>query len=222
MKVTFLNNKKQKLSGIYKKGKKKELIIFCHAYGINKDYPAIKQIAETLEKEGYSTLRFDFTGVNESEGVLDDIVEQEVNDVLSAIKHFKDYKKVILIGGSIGALVASITSLKSKKVCKLISINGFFGLPLLSPKFIKPYFKFVCDLHDDTYYIKNFRPGSIKIPVLVIYSKADKDVSQLQSKMFFSKLKCEKTLKILDKGDHYLSRKSYIDDTINLIEEWLN
>jgi len=45
-------------------------VLFAHGFSIGKDLKPIRTISKALVEEGYGMLRFDFTGLGQSEGFL--------------------------------------------------------------------------------------------------------------------------------------------------------
>ncbi|KKP66770.1 MAG: hypothetical protein UR68_C0033G0004 [Candidatus Roizmanbacteria bacterium GW2011_GWA2_35_19] len=190
-------DKNQKIVGVFYEGNK-TLMIICNGYGGTKDFPSIKSLAEELYEKGFSTIRFNFSETGES-GLKGISIKQQVDNINSLVDRFKSYKKIILIGGSLGAISSSIASILNPKISGLITINGFFDLPMLGKKFKKMYYqyRFLSVFHpkirkDYMYLKEKFLPEKIKIPVLVICSKSDDEVLPIQSEIFYSKLKTKK------------------------------
>ena len=65
-KVYFHNNKNQKLCGILYESNKDNMIIICHGVAANKNMNFIPLLSRGLSKNGFSVLRFDFTGNGEA------------------------------------------------------------------------------------------------------------------------------------------------------------
>ena len=85
-------------------------VVLCHPhpqYGGNMDHPVMTTAAQVAYEEGYSTLRFNFRGVGESEGSYGQGVgEQE--DVKAAADYLysklkNNHSPLILVGYSFGA-----------------------------------------------------------------------------------------------------------------------
>ncbi|MCD6547653.1 MAG: alpha/beta hydrolase [Nanoarchaeota archaeon] len=133
VKVEFENKKGQKLVGVLHEPKEKtdKIVIIVNTFTGDKDYqPIIKDCAEFLSMNKIAVLRFDFAGTGESEGDYKDAtISSEVEDLKSAIDFVEEhgYKKIGLIGFSMGATVAIIAYNSKIKTLVLWS-------PLLNPK----------------------------------------------------------------------------------------
>ena len=65
--VTFQNAKHEILVGLLRDCGRKAVIL-CHGWKSTKEQSMFVQLADRLEAEGLTTLRFDFSGNGESEG----------------------------------------------------------------------------------------------------------------------------------------------------------
>ncbi len=85
-------------------------VIGCHPhpqYGGDMDHPVMTTALETAFQEGFSTLRFNFRGVGESEGSYGEGIGER-QDVKAAVNYFfsrlkTDHPPLILVGYSFGA-----------------------------------------------------------------------------------------------------------------------
>jgi len=91
---------------------------------------SLKMIAETLAKEGISSVRFDKRGIGESASLVekeeDLVFEDYVNDVIGWIEKLKKdnrFNKVVVIGHSEGALIGAI-AVNNNDVDGFVSIAG--------------------------------------------------------------------------------------------------
>jgi putative redox protein len=79
--------------------------LFAHCFTCNKNYKAMAHISRTLAESGIAVLRFDFTGLGESEGDFADTnFSSNVADLIAAAEFLKDEFEApkILIGHSLG------------------------------------------------------------------------------------------------------------------------
>jgi alpha/beta superfamily hydrolase len=104
-------------------------MIFCHPhplYGGDMDNPVITTAAEAASQEGFSTLRFNFRGVGESEGTYGEGVG-EGEDVKAAIDFFYSKLKssnsyLILLGYSFGAWAGFPIAIREGRVQGMVAI----------------------------------------------------------------------------------------------------
>ena len=80
--------------------------LFAHCFTCGKDIAAASRIARALNREGIAVLRFDFTGLGQSEGDFADThFSSNVQDLIDAAKAAAE--RMVLIVGIVG-LVAGL------------------------------------------------------------------------------------------------------------------
>ena len=99
---------------VLQQGEQCPMVVFCHGFGGSKDGPQFELIADSLQKHGIASIRFDFNGHGESEGKFEDMtVPNEINDAKKVIEYVRDLRyvsKIALVGHSQGGVVASMTA----------------------------------------------------------------------------------------------------------------
>jgi uncharacterized protein len=104
-------------------------VILCHPhpqYGGDMDHPVLTSTAEAASQEGFSTLRFNFRGVGESEGSYGEgIGERE--DVRAVTDYFyprlkNNHPPLILIGYSFGAWAGFPIAIEDERFKGMIAI----------------------------------------------------------------------------------------------------
>lgn len=95
-------------------GEKYPMVVFCHGFGGRKEGPLFELIADSLQKHGIASLRFDFNGHGDSEGKFEDMtVPNEISDakkVIAYVQSMPDVSKIALVGHSQGGVVAAMTA----------------------------------------------------------------------------------------------------------------
>ncbi len=79
--------------------------IFAHCFTCTKDFSAVRNVSRALASQGFGVLRFDFTGLGDSEGKFADTnFSSNVQDLVSAAQFLKkEYKAPsLLVGHSLG------------------------------------------------------------------------------------------------------------------------
>jgi alpha-beta hydrolase superfamily lysophospholipase len=227
--VEIKNKYGEKMVGELHKGIKDKLIIICHGYKSSKDHPANRGIAEGLNKRGWPVFRFDFSGAGDSEGKSTVMVNKQVEDLETVINYFRNkYKAIILMGGSLGAIPATIATARSKDTAGLVTINGFFGSHKLGPMFKKNYYGYrlltvlVPKFRSDYVFFKeHMKPENISVPTLVIYTERDEIVDFDQSIDFYSRLTTRKELARLPLYNHDITGKGDATLVVEKIDKWL-
>lgn len=99
--------------------------LFAHCFTCTKDLPAIARISRALASEGIAVLRFDFTGLGQSEGDFSHSnFSTNVDDLVSAADHLRETvgPPTLLIGHSLGGAAAIAAS------ARLAGIRGVITL----------------------------------------------------------------------------------------------
>jgi len=133
-KVTFKNNKKQKLVGILNIPKGQgpfPAVIICHGFKGYKEQLHLKTLATALAKEKIVVLRFDFgNGIGESYGKLENITfTQYLGDLKSAVNYiskqkFVDKQRIGLAGHSLGGQLILTYAPTDKRIKVLVDLAG--------------------------------------------------------------------------------------------------
>ncbi|MBT8447152.1 MAG: bifunctional alpha/beta hydrolase/OsmC family protein [Gammaproteobacteria bacterium] len=106
-KVRFANDQGHTLSGLMAlpEAAPKACALFAHCFTCSKDLKAANNIARALAGAGIAVLRFDFTGLGQSEGDFADTnFSSNVSDLLAAVRFLEENYRApeILLGHSLG------------------------------------------------------------------------------------------------------------------------
>ena len=104
-------------------------VIFCHPhpqYGGDMDHPVITTSVEAASQEGFSTLRFNFRGVGESQGSYGGGIGER-QDVKAVTNYFysrmkDDHPLLILLGYSFGAWVGFPIAIEDERFKGMIAV----------------------------------------------------------------------------------------------------
>ncbi len=127
-KIHFTNTGGQNLSAKIElpgNDKIKHFAIFAHCFTCNKNLSAIRNISHSLNEYGIAVLRFDFTGLGESEGEFEETnFSSNVQDLIDASKFLKNEYRTpsLLIGHSLGgaAVIFAAAEISSVKAVAVI------------------------------------------------------------------------------------------------------
>ena len=109
-KLTFQSNDGHTLSGrldLPLDGEPIAFALFAHCFTCSKNLKAVGHISQALTTRKIAVLRFDFTGLGESEGDFADTnFTSNVSDLISAAEHLAEHYKApkILTGHSLGGV----------------------------------------------------------------------------------------------------------------------
>ena len=126
--INFMNAAGKRLAGIMElpsptttgNEQPETIALFAHCFTCTKDLKAIVRISRALAKRNIGVLRFDFTGLGDSEGNFADTnIESNLEDIQSASHWLEENHQApsLLIGHSLGgaAMMASVESIPSSR-----------------------------------------------------------------------------------------------------------
>lgn len=223
-------------------GKPEAYALFAHCFTCSKNLKAISYISRSLVAEGIAILRFDFTGLGESEGDFSDTnFSSNKDDLISAAEFLgKEYEPPkILIGHSLGGaavLLAAerIPSTKAVAVINAPSEPTHLIIHLESKREeIEEKGEAEISIAGRTFKIKkqlledleqNHMEGKIRNlrkPLLILHSPTDNVVGIDNATRIFINAKHPKSFVSLDKADHLLSDQSDSLYAGSLIATWV-
>lgn len=224
------------LSGVIQKpeikaGEKVPTVLLLHGLAANQDYSVLKYIADSLQRHGIASVRFDFNGHGKSDGKFSGMtISNEIEDaeaVLDYVKTLPYVGKIGVAGHSQGGVVAALLAGKHSE--------EFSGLALLAPAsvlkedairgLILGHAFPDSNVPDSLYLGNNLYLGGkyireareLKIyetaasytgPTFVIHGKADRLVPYTYSELFGTTMKKAETV-ILDGFDHAFEPNPY-------------
>jgi putative redox protein len=240
-KVTFKNRNNQQLSAKLEYPDNQPVhnyAIFAHCFTCNKNLLAIRNIARALNKEGIAVLRFDFTGLGESEGdFVDTNFSSNINDLIDAAKFVEDNYKApsIIIGHSLGGAAAIFAAKQIESVKAVATIGApsspahvqhLFGSDLseiekdgvakvsIGGREFKLAKQFIDDIESKS---MESCIKSLRKPILVIHSPQDTVVGIQNAKEIYHSAFHPKSFISIDGADHMLSNKkdsNYVGEVI--------
>ena len=245
MKFDFTNQFGETLSGRLElpSGQTRAIALFAHCFTCSKDIIAPRTIAQALNQQNIGVLRFDFTGLGNSEGDFANTnFSSNVQDLISACEQLRQKFQLpqVLIGHSLGgaAVLKAATKLQHIKAVITIgapsdvkhvahlfsdSINeiqqrGEAEVSLVGRKFtIKK--QFIDDINETQVLegIKHF-----KKPLLVMHAPLDDTVSIDHAANIFQAAQHPKSFVSLDKAGHLLMDKADASYAGKVIGAWLD
>ena len=115
------------LEGLFESGRTARGVVITHPhplYGGNMHNPVVDAIRRVYRMKGFATLRFNFRGAGESEGLHDNGVGEQV-DVLAALSFLtgSGFQPVDLAGYSFGAWVNALTLQRGGRTENLVMVS---------------------------------------------------------------------------------------------------
>lgn len=242
--VTFNGSLGEQLRGIIDQPEDKKptaFALFAHCFTCSKDLKASSIVSRTLADQGYAVLRFDFTGLGESDGdFAETTFASNIDDLLAASNFLaSEYQAPeLLIGHSLGGAgaihaAAQIASLKAvvtigapydpEHVTHLIADDletireqgeasvNIGGRPFTIRR------EFVETLHRENL---SETIGSMRRALLVMHSPTDSTVGVENAANLFQAARHPKSFVSLDDADHLLRRSQDAKYVGTLIGAW--
>lgn len=229
-KVEFTNDQGETLAGLLQSpdAEIKAYALFAHCFTCSKDVAAASRISRALADRGIAVLRFDFTGLGNSDGDFANTnFSSNVQDLLSAAKMLEDKYEAprLLIGHSLGgaAVLNAAHHLPSVKAVSTIGspatadhVQHLFSkaLPELEAKGevavkiglrefnIKK--QFLDDINENS---SAEHIGKLRRALLIFHSPVDEIVSINEATKIYTSAKHPKSFISLDKANHLLSNR---------------
>ncbi|EDM44668.1 OsmC family protein [unidentified eubacterium SCB49] len=129
-KITFTTSKGVTLSGRLDMPLHQDphnFAIFAHCFTCTKDFSAVRNVSKALASEGFGVLRFDFTGLGDSDGDFEDTnFSSNVEDLVQAANFLtKEYKAPsLLVGHSLGGAAAIFAASEIPTIQALATIGA--------------------------------------------------------------------------------------------------
>lgn len=212
--------------------------VFAHCFTCSKNFSATKNITRAMTSAGFGVLRFDFTGLGDSDGDFADTnFSGNVDDLLAAIDYLKEHYKAptLLLGHSLGGAAVIYASAKADSIKAVATIGApsdtkhvkhLFGDQLnaivengeatvqLSGRSFKIKEQLLNDLNEQkvTSTLKALRK-----PILIMHSPQDHTVSITHAEKLYHAAVHPKSFVSLDGADHLLMNKAdskYVGEVI--------
>jgi len=244
-KVKFTNAKGYQLSAKIDLPLKKNpfpFVIFAHVFTGNKNLIASKHISRALTLNGFGVMRFDFTGLGESEGDFEDTnFTSNVADLLAASEYLKKkyMAPAVIVGHSLGGAAALFAAKQMNHIKAVVTIgapsypehvshllkdkkeeiekNGCARVSIGGREFtIKKQFLDDLQGQENIPVIKNLGKA-----LLVMHSPQDKIVGIENAANIYKLAKHPKSYITLDGADHMLTIKEDAHYAGNVIASWV-
>ena len=243
IKALFQNQQGETLAGLLETpdGDTRAYALFAHCFTCSKDIAAASRITRALANKGIAVLRFDFTGLGNSDGDFANTnFSSNINDLIQAANHLEENyaAPVMIIGHSLGgaAVLAAAQSIPSIKAIVTIAapstghhvehlfshakdeiVSNDEAVVVLGGRNFTIKKQFIDDIntYNDTSHINQLGKA-----LLVLHSPVDETVSIDEAAKIYSAAKHPKSFISLDKADHLLSRREDSEYVADVISSW--
>ncbi len=241
-KVHFAGSHGQRLGGRieWPSGAPRGLAVFAHCFSCGKDIKAAARIAHALAARGIAVMRFDFTGLGESEGEFAPGFTADIADLVTAAAYLRSRAEgpLLMIGHSLGGTATLAAAAEMPNVVAAVAIAAPFSPDHVLHNFSdrldaiasegraevklggRPFHisqAFVDDvrMHDQAVRLATFAP-----PLLLLYAPDDKVVPAAETRRIFDTVPGVKSLVALDGADHLMSGTAVPDYAAAIIGAW--
>ena len=199
----------------------RDLLVIGHGVTGNKDRPLIMALAESVENEGLSVLRFSFSGNGFSGGDFRDCtISKEVEDLKAVVTAAEvNGYKVTYAGHSMGGAVGVLAAANDDRIRNLISLAGMvntqafydreFGevTPGEGTMWEEPECPLSLNYKNDMYEIGSVgsRASEVKVPWLLIHGDADDVIPVEDSREIYALANEPKNLIEIPEANHVFS-----------------
>ncbi len=245
IRLEFENSNGEVLAGLLelpeRVGEISSFALFAHCFTCGKDIAAASRISRALAAKGIAVLRFDFTGLGNSDGDFANTnFSSNIEDLVQAAKALETQYRApqILIGHSLGGAAvlgaaAKLDSVKAvvtigapatarhvanlfKDKAAQIEAQGEAVVVLGAREFpIKKQFLDDIDQYSSTENLRDLRAA-----LLVFHSPLDTIVSIDEAGKIFQAARHPKSFISLDKADHLLSKAADSEYVATTIASW--
>ena len=243
VKASFNNQQGELLAGLLETpdSETKAYALFAHCFTCSKDIAVTSRITRALANKGIAVLRFDFTGLGNSDGDFANTnFSSNINDLIQAASYLEEKyaAPVMIIGHSLGgaAVLAAAQSIPSIKAVVTIGapatgqhvehlfanakdeiVNNDEALVDLAGRKFTIKKQFVDDINS---YIDTSHISQLGMALLILHSPVDETVSIDEAAKIYSAAKHPKSFISLDKADHLLTRREDSEYVASVISSW--
>ncbi|TQR87436.1 alpha/beta fold hydrolase [Mycobacterium hodleri] len=214
--------------------------LFAHCFTCGKDNVAAGRISRALANQGFAVLRFDFTGLGESEGDFAATgFSSNIEDLVCAANHLRDQyaAPAVLIGHSLGGAAALAAAPRIPEVRGVVTIGapadpfhvvGMLGdvTPVVEageatvsiggrPFRVRRQF-----LDDIAMQPQCERIATLEAALLVMHSPVDQVVAVNNARIIFDTARHPKSFIALDGADHLLSDRADAEYAASVLAAW--
>ncbi len=215
--------------------------IFAHCFTCTKNLGAVRNISEALTSKGIGVLRFDFTGLGESEGDFENTnFSGNVEDLLAASQYISDtfMPPSLIVGHSLGGAAAIFAAAKLDHIKAVATI----GTPS-SPAHVQHLFKSDLDTIAETglaevqlsgrtftitkQFVEDLKSNALpevirpmRKSLLIMHSPQDEYVGITNAEEIYRAAHHPKSFISLNGADHLLSNKADSLYAGRVIAEW--
>lgn len=217
-------------------------IVLLHCFTCTKHHRILRNISESLTDNGFTVLRFDFSGNGESGGKIEDTnytrMIGQVKQAVSILQENK-MKKIGVAGHSMGAMLSVLSAYEDER----IKAVGFIAGSSQGARVRDVFPKEVVDKAEKEGFAEAFVYGrnivlkreflldvekynlgrdvaGLNRPILVIHGTEDEIIPVFHARQLYAWASEPKTLELLDGVDHLFKKDKSLDLLKQKVTEW--
>ncbi|WP_372762239.1 alpha/beta fold hydrolase [Pseudoalteromonas sp.] len=223
-------------------GEIKFYALFAHCFTCGKDIAAATRISRALTQQGIAVLRFDFTGLGNSDGdFANSNFSSNIQDLIAAADHLRAEFAApqLLIGHSLGGAAVLAAADKIPEVSAIATIGAPSDAQHVTHNFQAHLDEInsageakVClagreftikkQFVDDIAKYDKSHISKLKRALLVMHSPMDETVNISEAEKIYAAAKHPKSFISLDNANHLLTNKDDADYAAQIIAAWAN
>lgn len=213
--------------------------LFAHCFTCGKDIAAASRLSRALTRDGFGVLRFDFTGLGNSDGdFANTSFSSNIQDLIAAADHLRTHFQApsLLVGHSLGGAAVLAAAPKIPEVTAVATIgapsrpehvehlltgaieaierDGQAEIELGRRRFSISK-AFVEDIRRQELDLRN-----LGVALLVLHSPRDEIVSIDEASKIYTAAKHPKSFVSLDPADHLLTNKADAEYAARVVAAW--
>jgi ADP-ribosylglycohydrolase/alpha/beta superfamily hydrolase len=242
-KVSFLNSEGHKLDARLEQPPEqpKAIALFAHCFTCSKEIAVATRISRALAGKGIAVLRFDFTGLGNSDGDFANTnFSSNIQDLVSAADFLRENiaAPTVLIGHSLGGTAVIAAGLQIPEVKGIVTIGApsdpshvshLFkskldkieaegeATVLLAGREFRVKKQFIDDLNNQSV-LKSLIDSRVNL--LVMHAPGDETVNIDHARLIYDAARHPKSFISLDDADHLLTRKKDSTFVAEMIAAW--
>lgn len=244
-KITFTGANGDQLDGRLElpSGTPRSFALFAHCFTCGKSIHAATAISRALAAQGIATLRFDFTGLGNSDGdFANTSFISNVEDLIAAANHLREHFRApsLLLGHSLGGAAVLAAAADIPECTHVVTLGapydpghvthlfendlpeirdqGQAEVTLAGRKFSIGE-RFLTDLNGHN---QSERIARLRRNLLIMHSPSDAIVGIENAGQIYSAAKHPKSFLSLEKADHLLTDPEQAHYAANLIAQWID
>lgn len=214
--------------------------LFAHCFTCSKDNIASSRISRALVRRGYAVMRFDFTGLGDSDGDFSNTnFSSNIDDLLAAADHLReqDLPPSLLIGHSLGGTAVlsaahripdcrGVVTIGSPADAQYIATHLAHDLDdmerhgkaevTLAGRSFTLRKQFLDDINQSSV----AAIGELHLPLLIMHSPVDTTVGIAEAERIYKAARHPKSFISLDQADHLLTHSDDADYVAEVVTAW--